>query len=176
MNAVADAVRVLSRALDQAGDLVQRVHPEHRDLPTPCHGWKVSALVDHLLTDEVGFLEMMRGGQPDWSAATPEVREDWAEVFRERADDLVHAWHQATDAAIDPDWQTAEFAVHSWDLARALDLDTARLDPEVAERGLAFMRANLSAERRGPAFAPEQQAPPGAGRYELLAAFAGRVV
>ena len=51
------------------------------------------------------------------------------------------------------DWQTAEFAVHAWDLARAIGY-AGRLDPEVAERGLAFMTASLTDESRGGAFGP----------------------
>ena len=40
--------------------------------------------------------------------------------FRAAADDLIHQWHQRgdTDAPM-ADWQTAELAVHTWDLVRA---------------------------------------------------------
>ncbi len=46
----------------------------------------------------------------------------------------------------------------------------------MAERGLAFMQANLTPEMRGPAFGPEQPAPPDADAYTRIAAFAGRAV
>ncbi len=72
------------------------------------------------------------------------------------------------------DWQCAELAVHTWDLATALGRPTDGLDPEPAERGLAFMRASLTEDRRGPAFGPEQPAPDGADAYRRIAAFAGR--
>jgi hypothetical protein len=49
---------------------------------------------------------------------------------------------------------------------------TAGLDPEVGERGLAFMEASLTSDNRGGEFAPEQEAPPGADPYTRIAAFA----
>ena len=87
----------------------------------------------------------------------------------------MHLWHQGSAAeGRGPDWQTAEFAVHAWDLAHALGRSTGELDPEVAEQGLAFMKANLRDEMRGEAFGPEQPAPTGGDAYDAIAAFAGR--
>jgi len=95
--------------------------------------------------------------------------------FRVHADDLVHAWHErGDDAPVATGMVIAELAVHTWDLARAIDFPLERLDPEVAETGLSFLQANLKPEMRGDAFGPEQTAPEGAGPYERLAAFAGR--
>ena len=93
---------------------------------------------------------MMRGEQPDWSAVrrTSTTAGHWPSV--PSADDLVDLWNQWYAAeGSDPDWQTAELAVHSWDLAHALGRSTGELDPAVAEQGLAFMKANLRAEMRG---------------------------
>jgi uncharacterized protein (TIGR03086 family) len=120
---------------------------------------------------------MMNGSQPDWSAAAPRVSQDWAGAFRVSADDLIHAWHGRPDAeSASADWQSAELATHTWDLARAIGRSTDDLDAEVAERGLAFMRENLTADNRSAAFGPEQPAPEGASAYDRIAAFAGRTV
>jgi hypothetical protein len=54
--------------------------------------------------------------------------------------------------------------------------DTSGLDPEVAERGLAFMQASLTPDNRGPVFGPERPAPGAADAYGRIAAFAGRTV
>lgn len=170
-----DSVRVLSHALDQAGDVLAHVRPDRAGDPTPCEDWDVVALADHLVQVPANFLTMMRGGQPDWSAPTPHLTEGWAGVYRNRADDLVHAWHTLEgDPPVPADWQVAELAVHTWDLAVGVGFPTDRLDPEVAEAGLGFVRANLTPERRGAAFGPEQEAPPGASTYDELAAFCGR--
>ena len=92
-------------------------------------------------------------------------------------DDLIHAWHQQEgEAAVPADWQTAELALHTWDLASTIGHPADRLDAEVAERALAFMRASLTTDNRGDAFGPECAAPADAGPYERLAAFAGRTL
>lgn len=168
-------VVVLSRALDQAGDVLANVHPDQLSEPTPCDDWDVSALIQHLLAAPRNFVVMSTGGQPDWSAAPPPLNDDWQADFRTAADDLIHVWHEAGDAAEagSVDWQTAEFAVHTWDLASATGQSTD-LDPEVAERGLAFMSATLKPEMRGEVFGDEARVPDDAPVYERLAAFAGR--
>jgi uncharacterized protein (TIGR03086 family) len=170
------AVFVLNRALDQLGDVLAAVRRDQLGDPTPCHDWDVAHLVGHVVASPRNFLTMMQGGQPDWSAGPEPVTGGWTAQFRSAADDLIHHWHQLGDTA-DPgqvDWQTAEMAVHTWDVARATGQATAGFDPEVAERGLGFMSQGLTAENRGDAFGPEREAPEGAGPYERLAAFAGR--
>jgi uncharacterized protein (TIGR03086 family) len=172
-----DDVRVLSRALDQAGDVLDHVHADQLSLPTPCRDWDVTALADHLVAAPATALAMMRGEQVDWSAPPAHVSEEWGPAFRVVADDLIHAWHEGLGGeGASADWQSAELAVHTWDLATAVGFPLGRLDPEVAVRGLAFMQANLTEENRGPAFGPEQPAGEGAGPYERIAAYAGRPV
>jgi uncharacterized protein (TIGR03086 family) len=170
-----DAVVVLSRALDQTGDALARVHPDQLSRPTPCNDWDVSRLIAHIVVAPTRFLAAMHGEEPDWKTEPPAIGSEWAQVFRNAADDLIHAWHQQGDKA-DPrvvDWQTAELAVHTWDLARATG-QSAQLDPEVAERALAFMSAGLTPENRGNAFESEVDVEDDAPVYHRLAAFAGR--
>lgn len=178
MSTPSDAVRALSHALDQTGDVLAQVRRDHLDRPTPCEEWDVQRLVDHLVATPGRFLTMMRGEQPDWSAEPERIDEDWAGNFRSSADDLLHAWHQVGDgeAPVSADWQMAELAVHTWDLAQAIGRGTADLDAEVAERGLAFMQANLTDENRGPAFGPPQEVGQDGTPYDRIAAFAGRPV
>jgi uncharacterized protein (TIGR03086 family) len=172
-----DAVRVLSHALDQTGDVLAEVHRDHLRRPTPCSDWTVQQLVDHLVVTPGRFLQMMNGEKVDWDSPPPHVTQDWAGAFRVAADDLIHAWHKKPDEeTAGADWQSAELAVHTWDLCRAIGRSTDQLDPEVAERGLAFMQASLTDDNRGQAFGPEQPAPAGASAYDRIAAFAGRTV
>jgi uncharacterized protein (TIGR03086 family) len=170
-----ESVVVLSRALDQTGDVLAAVHEDQLALPTPCSEWDVARLVAHLVQDPRTFVQMAQGAEVDWSAEPPAVTSGWAKAFRSAADDLIHHWHQAGDEAQagQVDWQTAEFAVHTWDLARAIGYDQP-LDPEVAERGLAFMSTSLTDDNRSGAFGAEQDAPEGAPVYDRLAALAGR--
>ena len=175
MTAQHESVSVLSHALDQAGDVLAGVHADQLAQPTPCGDWDVATLIGHLVSAPVRFLEMARGGQPDWSAAPHRATSNWVADFRSNAEDLIHHWHQAGDA-VDTgqvDWQTAEIAVHTWDVTRATGQSPPLL-PEVAERGLAFMSAMLTPANRGQAFAPAVPVPDDAPVYDRLAAFAGR--
>src|SRR4051794_30621813 len=173
-----DELEVLARGLEQAADLLGEVPEERLSEPTPCDEWTLSDLVDHVVLGTANFARSVRGEEVDWSAPTPHVGEERVPVFRAAAADLLTAWReQGTDGAeIGPDWQSAEVAVHTYDLSAALGRPTADLDPTVAERGLAFMQANLRPEGRGEAFGPERPAPDGADPYQRIAAFAGRSV
>jgi len=172
-----DELAVLTRGLDQAADLLRSVGDGDLANPTPCQEWTASELVDHLVAAPANFATMLRGEEVDWSAPTPHVGADRADVFRAGAEELMDAWHGVgAEAPMGPDWQSAEVAVHTYDLAVAIGHPTADLDARLAERGLAFMRANLTAENRDPVFRPEQPAPDGADAYQRIAAFAGRSV
>jgi uncharacterized protein (TIGR03086 family) len=173
-----DDLGVLSRGLDQAAALLASVQEDDLAEPTPCADWSTAQLADHLAAAPTRFAQMMRGEEVDWSAPAPPVGREAAEVFRAGAEDLLATWQGAGEsgATIPPDWQCAEVAVHSFDLATAIGRPTAELDPEVAERALAFMQAALTPENRGDVFGPEQPAPDGADAYQRLAAFAGRTV
>lgn len=164
---------LIGRAIDQAGDVLEHVHSDVVQRPTPCRQWSVGDLADHLVSTPRIFVAMMRGEEVDWSAPTPHLETGWAQEFRNAGDDLVHLWHQGVGTA-SAGMQCAELAVHTWDLARGLGLPTDGLDPDVAEAGLAFLQENLTDERRGGAFDPAQPVPDGAGPYDRIAAFAGR--
>lgn len=176
--ASSDDLALLGRAVDQQASLLDVVRDDALGKRTPCDQWTVQDLVDHIVAAPTKFAAMVRGESIDWSAPTPSAGPDPVASLRSHAEDLLRAWRDSGDpaAAAGIDWQCAEFAVHTWDLAAALGRSTTDLDAGVAERGLAFMRANLTEDRRGPAFGPEQPAPEGADSYQRIAAFAGRRV
>lgn len=169
-------IDVLSRALAQTGDLLAKVHDDTLTWSTPCSEWDVAAVADHVIADAQNFGKMVRGERPDW-ATTPHVAQGWGVAFRVSADDLIQALREhESDEPFPAGMACAEFAVHDWDLATALGLALDGLDPAVAELGLEFMRANLTDANRGGGFGPEQPAPPDAGPYDAIAAYAGRRV
>ena len=45
-----DPIGVLSRALDQTGDLLDKVNTDVLERPTPCSEWDVAALAEHLVS------------------------------------------------------------------------------------------------------------------------------
>ena len=166
---------LLDRALDQTATLLDRVSVDRLGEPTPCTGWSVADLVDHLLADAANFLAMAQGQDPDWSAP-PHVAADWAAVFRERAGALRAALDADPGSGLPLPMVCGELAAHGWDLATALGIDTGSLDHEVAELGLDFLENNLTEDNRGAAFGPARPAPDGAHGHARLAAFAGRDV
>lgn len=168
------SIDVLSRALNQTANVLSAIPADQLSADTPCNDWDVAGLVAHVVAGPRNFVVMSTGGEVDWSAEPP-LPEDWAAEFRTAADELMAMWNEAGDT-VSPqavDWQTAEFAVHSWDLARATGQSTD-LDPEVAQRGLDFMSAALKPDNRGAAFGPAVSVPEDAPVYERLIAFAGR--
>jgi uncharacterized protein (TIGR03086 family) len=184
---------LLSKALDQTGTVIAAIQEDQRALPTPCRSWDVEALTQHLLDDLEKFAVRARGGTPDWSTAKAGEREtDVTDAYRKGADELLAAWRQAGDltgavelpglgkvpARFPVDQQIAEFAVHSWDLARAVRQPTD-LDPEVGAAALGWASKALRPEFRGDeadgkAFGIEVSVPADAPVYDRLAAFFGR--
>jgi uncharacterized protein (TIGR03086 family) len=165
---------VLSRALDQTEGVLAQVSRDQLTDPTPCSDWDLSALVAHLVADTRNFALMALGDSPDWGAQ-PTLPDDWTAEFRSGADELLTAWHSAGDSASAQsiDMQTAELAVHTWDVVQALGVDVD-LDDEVAQRGYDLMSGALDDDNRGEAFGPPVPCADDAPVYDRLVAFAGR--
>jgi uncharacterized protein (TIGR03086 family) len=165
---------VLTRALDQTEGVLSAIPADRLSDATPCTDWDVASLVAHVVADPRNFVMMSSGEQPDWSVM-PLLPDDWTAEFRSAADDLMRMWRDAGESASPEaiDWQTAEFAVHTWDLVRAVGLPRD-MDPEVAQRGLDFMSAAMTPDNRGAAFGPAVPIGEDAPVYDRLAAFAGR--
>lgn len=172
-------VLALTRALSQAADLLDTVTEPDLGRPTPCSEWTVRQLANHLIAQPRVFVTMLQGSPPGWNG-----REDYAvdlgEELRTRGNALVNLWRElegsGAEVMVDPDWQAAEVATHTWDLAAALGRSTDSLDASVAQRALLTMDRVLGPVRKGRAFRDVAAAPAGAGAYGYLAAYAGRDV
>ncbi|WP_433592987.1 TIGR03086 family metal-binding protein [Nocardia sp. CA-145437] len=181
-------VDLLARAITQTGEVIAAVTPDQADQPTPCADWTVRELVTHLIGQILrDFRIAARGDMPEWGAPPEEVGADWSAEFETRARALLDEWRTADLERPVPslggeaplrgraDQQIAEFATHTWDLARATGQDRT-LDPELAEYGLAWSRRVLKPEFRGPgkAFGAEMPIAADAPAYDRLAAWFGR--
>lgn len=169
-------VLALQRALTQAADLLDQVGSDDLGRPTPCTDWDVQDLANHLIAQPRIFVTMLQGAPPGWNG-----REDYTtrlgEELRTRGNALINLWREVgEDVMVDPDWQAAEIAVHTWDLATALGRPTGELDEALAQRAVVAMDRILGPIRKGRAFKDARQAPPGSNAYEHLAAYAGREV
>jgi uncharacterized protein (TIGR03086 family) len=131
-------------AMDEFGLRVGMIREDQWDAPTPCEGWTVRDLVDHLVVEQL-WVPALLGG-----ATVAEVgdRFDGDRL----GPDPVGRWHRAAaeaqtafaaPGALDRDVHlsygtvpcrrycremAADLAVHAWDLARALGVDE-RIDP-----------------------------------------------
>ena len=94
LTAPIESVVVLSRAIDQTGDVMSLVHEDQLALPTPCGDWDVARLLAHLVAMPRNFVEMADGIEVDWMAEPEPVTVGWTADFRSLADDLIHFWHQ----------------------------------------------------------------------------------
>lgn len=118
--AAKQSIDILSRALDQTAEALSGIPTDKLSSGTPCTDWDVARLVAHVVAGPRNFVTMSSGGQPNWSAEPP-LPHDWTAEFRSSADELLRMWREAGESASPQavDWQTAEFAVHTWDLVRA---------------------------------------------------------
>ena len=189
MTSDADTVALLERALDQTAGLIAAIEPSQAGLATPCAGWDVRTLVSHLAGRDLrNFLVSARGESADWQAPDDEIGDDWAAVFRDRAESLRAVWRAAdldrlvagpggeAPLCFRADQQITELAVHDWDLARATGQQPGGLDPALAEHALNWSRGMLRPEFRGPdkSFGLEVPVPEDAPVYDRLAGWFGR--
>ncbi|WP_153392988.1 TIGR03086 family metal-binding protein [Ornithinicoccus halotolerans] len=185
----------LAPVATHVADLVRGIGDEQLSDPTPCTGYTVAALLDHLDGLALAFtLAARKEPVPDPGPEGPighaeRLTADWRTRIPERLADLARAW---TDPAawegttrvggVDMDGQMAamttadEVVVHGWDLARATGQEY-RPDPEAVTAALSFVElfSGPGTEgERGDAFGPERPVPEGATALERLVALTGR--
>lgn len=157
---------LLTRALDQIGELVADTAPAMLARPTPCDDWDVRALLDHLVGVHRRIAHVGAGGLFSDVSAMPEVAEGrhTAELAAARAEvDRVWGLVGDDDSALDREvvvpWGTMagrfagfgyvqELTVHAWDLAAATDR-VEGLDDDLAAGIEDTARRVLPAEPRG---------------------------
>jgi uncharacterized protein (TIGR03086 family) len=168
---------------------VDQIQGMQLDDPTPCDGWTVHDVLDHMLVLGNTFAHLFRGVEPP--EPEPPVVYGWvpAAEFRKVMDDLLDAVKspRAMDRVIAtplgelPGRMFARFVafdglVHGWDLATATGL---RFDVPVplvnAVDG--FARHAITDEMRSAGmFRDPITPPPDASPLERLAAFTGRSI
>lgn len=178
-----------SAAAAWAGSLVAQVDPARLDAPTPCDGWSVRDLLEHMVTVLDRLVVIADGGDPfsvplrlddidavDWPTR---YASGLAAAERAWADDAVLAAAIRAPFGTMPGAQVLgsyvfEYLTHGWDLATATGQDP-EAPAELAERTLAIARTALPEERRGadvPFGAPVAPRPD-AGATERLANWLG---
>ena len=139
-----DLFEQLERSISEFGTRLRLVHAEHWGLSTPCEEWNVRELVNHVVGGALRYTMLLHGATADEVAATrvlDHLGSDPTGAFERRAHDVTRAFrepgalsrtvhHPAGDRFGKEllELRITEFAVHAWDLARAIGADE-QLDP-----------------------------------------------
>ncbi|TXC91752.1 TIGR03086 family protein [Streptomyces sp. ISID311] len=165
--------------------LVAAVRPGDLALPTPCAGWTVRQLLDHMVWENLMATSIAEDA-PRTDHTADHLGDDHLAAFADSVraalaaftgSGMLHRTYGPYEApgAMIVQQVVVELLAHGWDLARATGAPTV-LAPEVAEETLAAARRIYGAAPRtaGSSFAPERPAPAGASAADRLAAFLGR--
>ncbi|MDH6703814.1 uncharacterized protein (TIGR03086 family) [Kitasatospora sp. MAA19] len=138
MSSAAGLVELHARSLELAAEVVDAVRPDQLDLPTPCAGWTLRRLMEHIVGQHQGFAAAARGAGPDPALfADAPVGDDPAGAFRRTGAELTAGFREAVaadralwlpeirDGGPFPLAQAVGFhlldtLVHGWDVAAAL--------------------------------------------------------
>ena len=189
----ADRRSTLLDAYENAAVIVSGIDAGQLGHPTPCPGYDVAALIDHLVEAGHRAAALGRGQAPPPGDQSPHVElPDAPGQLRRAAQEAAQAWaddsslslrhtmpwgEEYTGVAL-ADMYLAELATHAWDLARATG-QADELAPSLALPALEGARAMIKPQYRnlagpGVPFGAEVSLPPGTGDWERLAAFTGR--
>ena len=185
----------LSRATDAFARLLDGVKPDQWTLPTPCAEWNVRQLLEHMVSGQRLFAQVVSGVPAEdairerdaWAGLAD--GDDVAGLYRSSSADLVAAFGAAgalertvtipaghVPGAVALHLRTTEALVHGWDVARAcglaFDPPSDVVEGEIAFSGpmLDFLPPERRAARFGQARAIASDAPP----IDRLAALLGR--
>lgn len=177
------------RAVARWQEIVRGVGEEQWRAPTPCEGWDVTALVNHVCgeglwavplfggatIEEVGdrFDGDVLGAAPQQAALEAASAADAAAAEGLRPGARVHLSYGEEDAGEYAMQLTADHLVHGWDLAAATGQER-RMDPDLVAAVAAWFADREELYRAGNAIGPRLPAD-GDPQAELLAGF-GRAV
>jgi uncharacterized protein (TIGR03086 family) len=179
---LAQAVELLERSLAYTRVALADVGPDDLDAPTPCAGWTLARLLEHM-EDALDAFTEAAAGEVHVDPGSPGA--DRVDTLRVKACTLLGAWTDARTGTIavgDRHLQAPllvetaalEIAVHGWDVAQATGRRTPI--PDDLARGLQPVAARIvrpadRGGRFGPAHRPAVPATP----TDALMAFLGRM-
>jgi uncharacterized protein (TIGR03086 family) len=191
-NFTTDIVSLDAQAVRASADLVARMTAQDLVRPTPCADWTLHGLLRHMIAQHHGFAAAA-DGDGDLAQWRPRPLDgDPVDAYRAAAECVLAAF--SADGVLDRRFALPEikqglmfparqaisfhfvdYVVHSWDVARTLDLPV-NLDPALLEVALTVAEAVPGGDARlapGAAFAPGV-AWPGGSRLDHIVAILGR--
>lgn len=183
-----DMDQLLERGLDETARVVAGVRPEQFDDPTPCEGWKVRDVLQHIVGGN-HFFAAAAVGEPPPTGDGDLVGDDPAAAYEQGRTRALDAWRKPGVAerivtlpigdipgSMAMGIHFVDHLVHAWDIAKATGQDTA-LDTELAETAYAMMNGRIPDQLRtgdGAPFGPEVPCAEDAPPHERLVAYLGR--
>jgi uncharacterized protein (TIGR03086 family) len=185
--ALIGGIALLERAINYTLGNLHMVTPEAMSRPTPCAGWDLRALLDHMNDSLLALNEAVDVGRVDLDvpADDPARVADPVVTLRERACTLLGSWtsadtHRAISIAGCPlttgivtGTGAIEVAVHGWDVARACRRQRP-IPPSLAEEMLDLSPLFVTLADRPTRFAAPVDVPSRAAPGDRLLAFLGR--
>lgn len=173
-----------------ADRVIGTVRTDQFDLPTPCEGWKVRTVVEHMTSgcwNVAHRIDDSLAAPPADPPGGPPSSADELAAYRQSVRALSAAFARPElSSSVYPGpfgpmpgpvvvrLRGAELLVHAWDVARATSQPTD-FDPDLVATAAAFFRQAPALPRgAGAPFGPEQPVPVGATDADRLAAFLGR--
>jgi uncharacterized protein (TIGR03086 family) len=176
------AVAEFGRRLDEVGD-------DQWSLSTPCTDWDVRDLVNHVAGENAWVRPMLEeqtieevGGRLDGDILGADPRAAWKEYSSEalaaadRPGALQATVHASFGDISGEDYLTqvtSDYAIHMWDLARAVGGDE-KVDPELVDFAYEYFNKVAELYRAGAAFGDQVQVPADADTQTKLLALTGR--
>jgi uncharacterized protein (TIGR03086 family) len=183
-----DTIDEIELALSATGRLVEGITTDRWTTPTPCEGWDVTTVVNHLVGGMRLYAAELTGTDAGGAHEDDWLGDDPTGAYRDAATQVLAAWRSpgAERRMIDLSFGTVpapmaavveltEIVVHGLDIAVATGQEHA-VDQAQAERLLALMTGMGIDSFRAPGiFGPAQPAPADAPAHRRLLAFLGRV-
>jgi uncharacterized protein (TIGR03086 family) len=147
------------------------------DAPSPCEGWSVRTLLDHMLQTQRYFAASARGEQAELTPEPPAlISDDPVRDFEAAREGVVAAFGNA-DLPEGMRFMLgvafSDFLLHGSDVARATGQD-ATMPDGLAETAYDTIHGRFTDEQRKGVFAPEISVGPDASAQERLLAYTGR--
>jgi uncharacterized protein (TIGR03086 family) len=185
--AVLGGVELLERAIGYTRGSLQLVSADVLSRPTPCRGWDLRDLLEHMADSLIALSEAAEVGRVDLapSELTGEFAVDVVRVLHQRACHLLGAWANADtsrDVAVGDGTVTSrivtgagalEIAVHGWDVAQACGRSWP-IPAALAEELLELAPVLVTDADRVERFAAPVPVSPLAKPSDLLTAYLGR--
>jgi uncharacterized protein (TIGR03086 family) len=178
-----------AHALDATGRIVSGIAEDRWHAATPCPGWDVRALVNHLVAGNLWAAELAAGGTIEGTGHRLDgdlLGTSPATAYAQSAAAAAAAFRRpgALDAPCAVSYgpvpgsvyvghRFLDVLVHGWDLAIATGQDDT-LDPDLMQACLDIIEPQLDAFRSAGAIGPEVAAPTGANAQTRFLALLGR--